>query len=120
MLLNKGNLMRKMDDYLEPLINKFAKAITFSPSRADIIEYTLKLWSYLQSLGGMVEIIHPAIGSSFDPRLHEVYEEEFMQERPNEHLEKKILWILRRGLQCKEDHVDGPRLITVKALVIVQ
>ncbi len=66
-------------------------------------------------------LIQPEIGSFFDPRLHDAYDEEGMQQYPEKHSKKKILWILRRGFKYKEDGVDGPpRVLTIKALVVVQ
>jgi hypothetical protein len=120
MLLDEGKLMRRMEAYLDPLTNNFEKISRWSHTGANIIEYTLKLWSYLQSLRGKFVVIRPEIGSFFNSRFHEAYDKKGMEQYPDKHEKKKISWILRRGFQVIEDGIDGPRILTVKAHVVLE
>jgi len=84
-----------------------------------IINCTIRLWSYLQALGGKFEHIYPSIGRHFDPALHEPYDTEGLEYLgPRKDL--KIVWVLCRGFQFKEFGVEGPILAKEKARVIVQ
>jgi hypothetical protein len=120
MLLDEGNLMHRMEDYLQPLTKNFEKISRWSHHGADVLEQTLKLWSYLQSLRGKLVIICPAIGDTFDSRQHEAYNKEGQDAPPDKHVKKRILWVLRRGFQLNEDSIDGSRLLTVKAHVFLE
>lgn len=112
--------MRRMEAYLEPLTNNFEKISRWSHHGANIIEYTLKLWSYLQSLRGKFVVIHPTIGSFFNSQLHEAYDQKGTQQYPDKRVKKKIVWILRRGFQHIEDGIDGHRVLTIKSHVVLE
>ncbi len=112
--------MRRMEAYLEPLTKKFQNISRWSHTGANIIEDTLKLWSYLESLRGTFIRTHTRIGDVFIPRLHEPYDEKGEKLYPDKHVEKKILWVLRPGFQVIEDGSDGPRQLNVKARVVLE
>lgn len=63
-LENEKLLIRKLDSDIEPLTNSFS---IYSHKRAELIELTIKLWSYLQLAGGMFHAIDPKFGIIFNP-----------------------------------------------------
>lgn len=65
-------------------------------------------------------MIQPAIGSPFDSNLHEAYDQEGLQQYPEKNSKKKILWVLRRGFRYEEDGMEEPRVLTIKARVVIQ
>jgi hypothetical protein len=117
MLQNKDHLMSRMERYMEPLTKNFKQQ--WSLHRNDVIEYTIQLWSYLDALGGMFDVIEPKLGGTFDPELHEGFDEEGMPYIAEKHSKKTILWVTRRGFRYRENSIDGPRELPVKAIVIV-
>ena len=66
-------------------------------------------------------MIQPAIEDTFDPKLHEAYDQEGLELDVGNSLKRKILWILCRGFQYVEDDgIEGTRVLTIKARVIVK
>jgi len=117
--LNDEHFTQKLEAFMEPLTKDFDKINSWSLGRKDIIVVTLELWSYLQSLQGRLVMIQPDIGGAFDPKLHEAYDQEGAQQYPEKNSEKKVLWVLCRGFQYEEDGMEGTRVITIKARVVV-
>jgi hypothetical protein len=69
---NHEKLERELLAILRPLTGMFrSAACPRSEQREEIIRDTIRLWSYLQSLGGKLEIILPERGDMFDFRVHE-------------------------------------------------
>ena len=120
LLLNEKRFREELEAFLEPLTKDYDKINSWSHGRANIIEVTLKLWSYLQSLQGRLVMIQPAIGSPFDTKLHEAYDQDGLQQYPRKNSKNKVLWVLCRGFQYQEDGLEEPRVLTVKARVIIQ
>ncbi|TVY20206.1 hypothetical protein LARI1_G001679 [Lachnellula arida] len=116
-LKNKAVFMSRLKSYMEPLTRN---TNPMSDSRADIIESTMRLWSYLRLLGGKLHVIQPKLGSAFDSELQEAYDEIGMPLDRGRSLEKVVLWVARRGFRYREDSIDGPREMVVKAVVIVR
>lgn len=111
----QGELIRRLEAFMEPLTNKIGKLDLWSPSRANIIKYTIELWSYLVAANGRLDIIQPTIGGGFDGRECENVEGE-LQSGGMEN--RKVKWVMRRGFRFSEGGIDGKNLPT-KALVIV-
>lgn len=105
---------------MEPLTKDFDRITSWSHGRANIIEVTLRLWSYLKSLQGRLIMIQPAIGDLFDSKFHEAYDENGQQHLPRKNSKLKILWILCRGFRIEEDGLEESRILTIKARVIIQ
>jgi len=107
---------------MKPLTRDFDSINSWSDdSRRNIIEITIRLWSYLQSLQGKLVMIQPAIEDNFDSKLHEAYDQEGLQLDVGKNPKRKILWILCRGFQYEEDDgIKGTPLLIIKAWVIVQ
>jgi hypothetical protein len=120
MLKNSQCLIRKMETYLEPLTKNFNKITPWSHHRAQLIETTIRLWSYFEAPGGMFEVIQPELGSPFNPAKHEGYDEEGEKYIPDKRLKKKVFWVTRRGFRYSEKSPDETRAMTVKAIVIVR
>jgi hypothetical protein len=116
MLKNKDVFMNRMKTYMNPLTKEIN---TWSHSRGDIIEYTIRLWSYLRPLEGMFVLIQPELGGVFDRKLQDGFDEEGMPFAGEQRSKKAILWVTRRGFRYREDSIDGPREMVVKALVVV-
>jgi hypothetical protein len=119
MLKNTQYIIRKMETYLEPLTKEFDKITPWSHHRAQLIETTIRLWSYFEAPGGMFTVIQPAIGSIFDPREQEGYTEDGDNYIPDKRLKKSVLWVRRRGFRYAEKTSDGLRETSVKAIVLV-
>ncbi|KAF8851410.1 hypothetical protein BDZ45DRAFT_679122 [Acephala macrosclerotiorum] len=119
MLKNTQYIIRKMETYLEPLTKEFNKITPWSHHRAQLIETTIRLWSYFEVPGGMFKVIQPAIGSIFNLREQEGYAEDGEKYVPDKPSKKKVLWVIRRGFQYAEKTSDGPRTTSVKAIVLV-
>jgi hypothetical protein len=120
MLKNTQYIIRKMETYLEPLTKEFNKITPWSHHRAQLIETTIRLWSYFEAPGGMFKPIQPEIGSIFNPREQDGYDEDGEKYIPDKRLKKKVLWVIRRGFQYAEEETsDGPRATSVKAIVLV-
>ncbi|KAG4433575.1 hypothetical protein IFR05_010944 [Cadophora sp. M221] len=119
LLSNVESFEITMAAFLQPL-TKFEGNKSLSNARRNIIEITLRLWSYLQSLRGKVVLIQPAIEDVFDPKLHKPYDQEGSQLDMRKSRDKKILWVLCRGFRYEEDdEMDSIRTLTVKAHVVV-
>lgn len=119
LLKNTQYITRKMETYLEPLTREFNKITPWSHHRAQLIETTIKLWSYFEAPGGMFEVIQPAIGSAFNPVEQEGYDEDGEKYIPDKRSKKRVFWVTRRGFRYAEKSSDGPRAMTVKAIVVV-
>jgi hypothetical protein len=119
MLKNTQYIIRKMEMYLEPLTKEFNSITPWSHHRAQLIETTIRLWSYFEAPGGMFKVIQPAIGSTFNPREQEGYTEDGEKYIPDKRLKKKVLWVIRRGFRYEEKTSDGLRATSVKAIVLV-
>jgi len=66
-------------------------------------------------------MIQPAIQDTFDSKLHEAYDQEGLQLDLENSLKRKILWVLCRGFRYEDDDgIEGTRMLTIKARVIVQ
>jgi hypothetical protein len=112
----QADLIKRLEAFLKPLTGSDLKIPLLSPTRATIIKRTIELWSYLESVGGRLALIHPRIGDDFDKDLHE--EPNADDEHKINNGQRKILWVLRRGFRLEEDGSDEtPRGMTVKALV---
>ena len=108
-----------METYLKPLTREFNKITPWSHHRAQLIETTIKLWSYFEAPGGMFEVIQPAIGSIFNSKEQEAYTEDGEKYIPDKQVKRKVLWVLRRGFRYGEKTSDGLRVIAIKADVLV-
>ncbi|KAL2060582.1 hypothetical protein VTL71DRAFT_9223 [Oculimacula yallundae] len=109
----------RMAAFLRPL-TKFESNKSLTNAARNIIEITLRLWSYLQSLRGKVFLLQPAIEEVFDPKLHRPYDQQGMQLDMKNSRDKKVLWILCRGFRYEEDDEMGSiRTLIVKAQVII-
>ena len=107
--------------FLKPLTRSIRNK-SFSKARRNIIEITLRLWSYLQSLRGKVVLIQPAIQDVFDSKMPRPYDQDGLQLDMRNSRDEKILWVLCRGFRYEEDEVvdsSRSRTLTVKAQVIV-
>ena len=120
MLKNTSYITEKFETYLKPLTKDFDKITPWSHHRAELIESTILLWSYLEAPKGMFKAILPAIGSIFDEKNHEGYEEDGTTYIPDKRMKKKILWVTRRGFWYGEKSSGEPGGMTVKAKVIVR
>jgi molecular chaperone GrpE (heat shock protein) len=122
LLLDGERFKQRLEAFMKPLTKNFDKANSWlDANRSNIIEITLRLWSYLRSLQGRLVMIKPVVGYSFDPKLHEAYDQEGVQLDPGRRAERKILWILCRGFQYEEDDdIVGTHVFIVKARIIVE
>jgi len=120
LLLNGERFKQRLEAFLKPLTKDFDRINSWSDGRGNIIETTLRLWSYLQSLQGRLVMIQPAIGDPFDSKLHEAYDQEGSQLDLGKNSKKKIMWILCRGFQFEEGGMEDPLVLTIKARVVVQ
>ncbi|TVY50002.1 hypothetical protein LOCC1_G000104 [Lachnellula occidentalis] len=116
-LKNKGVLMSRLKSFTEPLTRR---TNPWSDSRADIIESTMRLWSYLRPLEGKFHVIQPKLGSAFDSELQDAYDDMGMPLAIGRSSKKVVRWVTRRGFRYREDNIDGPREMVVKAVVIVR
>lgn len=66
-------------------------------------------------------MIQPEINTLCDLNLHEAYSQDGLEIDPRKGGERRILWIMSRGFQYKEeDEINGCRSVIIKAQVIVQ
>jgi hypothetical protein len=114
----KGELIHRLDTFLEQLTRKVGRIDPWSPTRASIIKHAIELWSYLQASKGKFEVITPAIGDIFDPKIHERTNED---DRFDGTQSTRFRWVRRKGSAFQEDCADGngTRRFQEKALVIV-
>ena len=121
MHLYTEKLEKRLEAYLQPLTKNMGRIYPYSPARANILDSTLKLWSYLQAVGGEWETIRPAIGAAADRRLHNAFDEDGSQLNLDKHTEKKVVWILSPGLIYTQSCLDGPvRVFTIRAHVVAR
>lgn len=112
----------KLENFLEPLTESFGPIIQYSFAKSDIIKHTILLWSYLQSLGGGLELIEPTIGEPFDKESAEPHDKNGSPIlHSSEDLSKWIvIWVLSRGFRYVEDgSVKGQLPFTIKAQVAI-
>ncbi|KAF4624697.1 hypothetical protein G7Y89_g13473 [Cudoniella acicularis] len=117
-LLNEKMFHRKLEDFLEPLTKQY-RIGHFSNARFDVIVHSLRLWSYLQPLGGMLTMIEPKIGEIFDSADQDAYDTKGTQQFPTKGSQERIRWILSRGFQYEESNLHEPRTCKVKARVVI-
>lgn len=111
----QGDLLRRFEAFLAPLTKKLGKIDPCSKSRAEIIQNTIALWSYLDAAQGTLKIIHPHAGEDFDRSVCEHAVEPQTLEAEN----MKVKWVTRRGFRFRELRKDGNAMLT-KALVIAE
>lgn len=119
MLKNTQYIIGKMETYLEPLTKEYDKITPWSHHRAQLIETSIRLWSYFEAPGGMFKAIEPVIGSIFNPREHVGYLEDGEKHIPDKRLKKRILWVRRRGFRYAEKTASELGQICEKAIVLV-
>jgi hypothetical protein len=122
LLLDGERFKQCLEAFIKPLTKDFDTANSWlDANRRNILEITLRLWSYLRSLQGRLVMIQPVIGQPFDSNLHEAYDQEGVQLDLGRSIGRKTLWVLCRGFQYKEDDdIVGTRVLTIKARVIVE
>lgn len=120
MLVVQDKIRHKMEEFLEPLTKDFGKLSQWSHSMSHIAKHTIKLWTYLQSLGGELTLIEPTIGATFDPTTQKPFDEDGIEILSRTTSNPTIAWVLCRGFRYRESNVDGLREYTVKALVVVR
>lgn len=111
---------RKLENFLEPLTKSFGPIIQHSIAKSDIIKHTILLWSYLQSLGGRLELIEPTIGEPFDKQSAQPYDKNGNQilHSPTDLSERTVDWVISRGFRYfEEESVKGQLPFTIKAQV---
>jgi hypothetical protein len=113
----QADLIKRLEAFIQPMTGIDLNIPLWSPTRAAIIKKTIELWSYLEAVGGLLELSHPTIGDDFDNKDHEEPNED--DECKTDSDQRKISWVLRRGFRLEEDGSDGiPRGMTIKALVL--
>ncbi len=74
-----------------------------SESRANIIKYTLDLWSYLDVAQGTLDMIDPTIGEAFDAMTCENVDDELNPRKSeNMKVDMKVKWVQQRGFRFEE------------------
>jgi hypothetical protein len=116
-LQHRALLMAKLEAYMAPLSKMFN---LWSHNRAAIVESILLLLSYIRPLEGVFNGIQPELGSVFDPEFQEGFDEEEQPLLRGKGSNQTVEWVLRRGFRYREDSLDGPREMVVKAVVIVE
>lgn len=116
---NTQHIVRKLEAYLEPLTKEFHKITPWSHHRTELIENTIRLWTYFEAPDGMFEPIQPKIGSHFNPQEQEGYTEDGEKFDPDKRSKKKVLWVTRRGFRYAEKSPHGPMITMEKAIVII-
>ena len=117
LLKNEGQLVSRLEKYLEPLTKEFQDFQRGGELRSKILRHTIKLWSYLACVNGQLDRIVPKLGSLFDPDLHEIATEFQTQELGTGR--EIVTWVLRPGFILKEQDVLGLRCMVSKAVVIL-
>jgi len=117
MLQNKAVLTAKLEAYMAPLTKKFNP---LSHNRAALVESMLQLWTYIRPWEGTFSGLKPELGSAFDPELQDGIDEEGLPFSRGRNSTKMVKWVLRPGFRYREESLNGPREMVVKAIVIVE
>ncbi|KAF4631491.1 hypothetical protein G7Y89_g6639 [Cudoniella acicularis] len=108
---------RKLGDFLYPLTKEFGQ---HSHYRLDIIEHSIRLWSYLRPLEGKLTMIKSnKVGDLFDSREADGFEGTVTEKHLPRDSQTVVRWVLSRGFKYEERNVYRSQGFLVKGRVVI-
>lgn len=79
----------------------------------------LLLWTYLNFSRGRVTEFNPDMGAAFDPKEHEATDSSFTERPKDEQRQHRVLWVVRRGFELRDNSTGVLLAKPLLALVVV-